>query len=759
LFGALTCYNVERVVGGGENGASIPPWNSRAAQGRTMNTPLGRQLPGPIAALLAFGVLAAATLAAPAHAEQVPGCVWMDRAKPAAERAHELLDAMTTDQKLRMVHGVGTAQDLDADIDPLFLPDMAASGGRGAGWVPGIPQLCVPPLYLSDGGQGLSDGATGVTAFPSPIAQAATFDTGLIADYGSRLAGQLLAKGLNVFLGPDVNAGRDPGFSRNFEGIGGEDPYLQGELAAAMVRGVQSKPVIATVKHYLGYDASVPANSVIDPRTLNEMYVKPFMAPVRAGVGAVMCSYNSVNGVHSCQNPGTLGILEHSLGFGGFVMSDWGATHSTVDSADAGLDMEMAAGNFYGAPLARALADGRVPRSRLDNMVGRILTQMFARGLFDTPPAATVSGDAVGPGDAALARRMAEEATVLLRNNRHLLPLTGTHRSLAVVGLPAAQTGANQVYQAALSPDSKVTANVSAPLDAIVARAAAAGDTVAYSDGILPAAAAAVAKNADAAIVFVGNIEGELFFANPPTFALPAAQNQLIAQVAAANPNTIVVVDSGRPVAMPWLDSVAGVLEAWLPGEQDGNAIAGILFGDADPGGRLPQTFPVSSADEPAADGSQTYLEGLYTGYRWFDHTGKPILFPFGYGLSYTTFGYRNLSAPARIDGSHPVVVSLAVTNTGGRAGSDTPQIYLGWPAGAAVTEPARQLRGFAHVELNPGESRTIAITLDQESFSYWNTATQSWAVQPGCYPVYASHSERDTALVAHIAVAGGGCP
>lgn len=723
------------------------------------NTPLARLLPVPVAVLLACGVLVAATLAAPAHAQRTAACPWMDRAKPAAERARELLGAMTTAQKLHIVHGVGMVQNADVNIDPIDVPDAAASTPRGAGWVPGIPELCVPPLYLTDGGQGLSDGATGVTAFPAPIAQAATFDTRLITDYGRRLAAQMQAKGLNVFLGPDVNAGRDPGFSRNFEGVGGEDPYLQGEMAAAMVRGVQSKPVIATVKHYLGYDASVPANSVIDPRTLNEMYVKPFMAPVRAGVGAVMCSYNSVNGVHSCENPDTLNILDRALGFQGFVMSDWGATHSTVASANAGLDMEMAGGNFYSAPLARAIADGQVPPARLDTMVSRILTQMFARGLFDNPPAATASANAATPADAALARRIAQQGTVLLRNNRNLLPLGGTHRSLAVIGLPAAQTGANQLYQATLSPDSKVTDTVSAPLDAIKARAAAAGDTVTYSDGALPSAAAAAAKNASAAIVFVGNIEGELVFSNPATFDLPAWQNQLVAQVAAANPNTIVVIDSGRPVAMPWLDSVGGVLEAWQPGEQDGAAIAGILFGDNDPGGRLPQTFPLSAADEPAADGSQVYSEGLYTGYRWFDHTGKPVLFPFGYGLSYTTFGYHDLAAPAHTDGTGPVTVSLTVTNTGTRTGSDTPQIYLGWPGGAAAPEPARQLRGFTHLDLAPGESRTVTIPLDPESFSYWNPATRSWTVQPGCYPVYAAHSERDTALVAHIATAGATCP
>lgn len=683
-------------------------------------------------------------------------CPWLDTGRSPGVRASMLVDAMTTAEKLQMVHGQGVLH-TPIENPALNAGDLAADpSGRGVGWVPGIPRLCVPPLYLSDGGQGIaiSTHIVGATAYPAPIAQGAAFDRALSNRFGRVLADQVRGKGMNGLLGPDVNAGRVPGFSRNFEGIGGEDPYLAGSLASAMIRGAQSRHVIAVEKHYAGYDGG-SQDAVIDQRTLMELYAKPFLMGVRAGVAAIMCSYNKINGRYACENPGSLSLLKHNLRFRGWVMSDWGATHSTVPAALAGLDQEMASDTYFGSALTSAVKAGTVPMHRLDDMVRRIVTPMFRFGLFEHPP--TDPQPVVNtPASEALALQMSHEGTVLLKNAAHLLPLAPTVRSIAVIGVPASAVGAQVYYQSPTSPDSKVVpSNLSAPLDAITQRAQRIGARVVYDDGLVPQVAAAVAGTADVAVVFAATNEGELN-GDRTDYALPLTQEQTIAAVAAANPRTVVVLNSGGPVTMPWLGGVGSVLEAWFPGEQDGNAIAGILFGDAEPGGRLPQTFPVRYGDEPPA--TPRYSERLNTGYRWFDAKHLRPLFPFGFGLGYTTFGYRGFTVPERATGRTPVRVTFTIRNTGDRAGSDVPQVYVGWPATARVREPVRQLRGFARVRLPAGASRRVTVTLDPLSFSYWKTSTGRWTLQPGCYPVHLARSSRDIVASARIALGGARC-
>lgn len=721
-----------------------------------------------MAALVGSGQWPATTSAAAlASTTVLQRCPWMDAGMAPDQRARLLLAALETDQKIQMVHGRGLVNDVPVGppgVSPL--DTVPEPGGRGAGWLAAVPELCVPAQYYTDGGAGVSDGATGVTAFPEPIAQAASFDPGLIYDYGRELARQVRGKGMNGLLGPSVNGGRDPRWNRNFEGIGGEDPYLQGTLGASMIRGLQSRPVIGVIKHYAGYDAGQPTNAAIDERTQQELYIKPFEAAVRAGAGSVMCSYNEINGTPACENAYTLGHLRRTLGFTGSVMSDWGGTHSTVASANNGLTLEMAGGNFFGKPLSLAVQLGEVDAAQLDRMVFRNLLPMFKQGLFDHPP--------IDPAQSVrtahsrrLALRMAETGTVLLKNRDDVLPLRGRDSRVAVIGTPASADGAMKYYQAArldshveLAPE-----DLSVPLDAIRTRARQRGSMVTYNDGSDPASAAADAAAANVAVVFVYTDEGGQGN-DRLDLKLPDNQDALVRRVAEANDHTVVVLASGGPAEMPWLADVASVMAAWFPGEQFGNAIANVLFGISEPGGRLPQTFPLSLDDEPAANNPDRYLpvtprynysEGLYIGYRWFDRQDLPVLFPFGYGLSYTKFKYTGFRVPAEASGRAPLTVQLTVQNVGGQRGSDVPQIYVGWPA-RGVDAPKRQLRGFTRVRLRPGEARRLSITLDPRAFSYWDTTLDQWRVQVGCYPVWAGHSSRKLVHMQEVAVGGASC-
>lgn len=702
-------------------------------------------------------------------ANAATGCAWMDRTKTPTARATLLLSRMTLDDKISLVTGNGAGGG----------PNNGAVGNTTA-----KPSLCLPALILNDAGAGVADEQQFTTAFPDSIAQAATWDPGAQHEFGVALGNEAFTKGVNVQLAAGVNITRTPLNGRNFE-YAGEDPYLAGKTAVAVIRGIQSQHVVATVKHFINNEQETnraTVSSDVSDRVEHEIYLPPFEAAANQGhVGSVMCAYNRIRAVYACENAHLLNhVLKGQLGFEGWVMSDWGATHSTARAANSGLDMEMPGPSNFGTALKAAVQAGRVPISRLNNMVTRILVTMFRLGLFDYVPQegnAAANANASTADHVSLARQIDEQGSVLLKN-RGALPIVGSGKTIAVIGPNADPAGATLAYQGYGSghvPLIGYATNVVSPLQAIGARAAGAGDTVVYDPGTDPVSASAVAKAADVAVVVVGNYatEGE----DLPDLGLrqgtcgfmigchtsPIDEDALISQVAAANKNTVVVLQTGGPVTMPWLQSVAAVLETWYPGQEDGNALAALLYGDVNPSGKLPVTFPRKLSDGPLQSPRQypgvmipgdktgphaTYSEGLLVGYRWYDAKHIAPLFPFGYGLSYTTFGYSGVSVkPTRGGGA---VVRFALTNTGPRLGAEVTQVYVGQPA--ATGEPVRQLEGFQKVTVGPGSSTRVSIKLAPRAFQHWNSNRQAWVTTPGRYTIWVGSSSRSLPLRAVLA-------
>jgi beta-glucosidase len=722
---------------------------------------------GAIAACVAAGAGASAS----ASAASTAACPWMNEGLPVNTRAQMLLGAMSLPDKVAM-----TYQRYPIDVHY-----------GAAGWIPAIPRLCLPGLVFNDAGQGVGDEQILTTAFPAPIAQSSSWDPALQYAFGQALGAEAHAKGIDVQLAPGIETDRVPMNGRNWEYMS-EDPFLAGQGGAAEVRGIQSQHVIVTLKHFIANSqetdrgsSGVADSADVDMRTLQEIYAPQYdMAIHQGGAMGVMCSYNRVNGIPACQNPSTLGgILDGQFGFPGFVVSDWGATHSTVASAMAGLDIEMntTPGTYFGPALQRAVSSGQVPMGTLDGIVLRILRAMFAVGVFNDPPPAQPGAflaDASTQAHVALARRIAEEGTVLLRNEDGILPLSSRGRTMALIGPDAGPVGAELEYNGNGSghiPEIGAVPVVS-PLQGITQRAAAAGDRVLYADGSLGLDAVAAAKAASVAVVIVGDAESEGVDRTSLTLTggvcelvacLPQTvdQNALIAKVAAANPNTIVVLDTGGPVLMPWLASVKGVLEAWYPGEQDGNALAALLFGDVDPSGHLPETFPASETAQPIHSAAQwpgvsrpgdpsgphsSYSEGLLVGYRWYQQTHVTPLFPFGFGLSYTTFRFSGL----RVTGSRrSAKVGFTLSNTGARAGADVAQVYVGDPSSSG--EPPWQLKGDTRVALAPGASARVSIALGESSFAHWSTRRRTWTLSGGRYRIGVGDSSASLPLRATI--------
>jgi beta-glucosidase len=722
----------------------------------------------------------------PAEAANAPSgtCPWMNATLAPATRTSTLLRAMSLDDKVQLVTGIGQygLGDEKDNVNP-------AAGGV----IAANPALCIPALVMNDAGAGMGDYQKHVTAFPDSIGQTATWDPTLITRYGRTLGSEAFAKGANVVLAPGVDIARNPLNGRNFE-YAGEDPYLAGRTAAAVVTGIQSQHEIATVKHYALNDQETNRHtdsSDADERTMEEIHLPAFEAAVKAGVGSVMCSYNRVNGVYACENSTLLTTyLKGQFAFQGFVMSDWLATHSTVGSANAGLDMEMpggvlGSGRYFGPALAAAVNNHTVPVSRVNDMARRILLEMFTHGLFDHVPAeggVAAAANASTPASVAVATQLAQNGSVLLKNSGNVLPLTGKSQRIAVIGSAAGSTGATQASQGYGSghvPLIGYQPNVSSPLDAIRARAVANGTAVTYNDGSSAVAAAAAAKSADTAVVFVTDVTVEgvdkpdlnaragTCIAVPLSYCFYSSvdQNALVSAVARANPNTLVVVQSGGPIAMPWLGSVRGVVENWLPGQVDGAALAPLLFGDVNFSGKLPVTFPTQLSDGPLQTAAQypgvtdangvphsTYSEGLLVGYRWYTAQHIQPMFPFGFGLSYTKYRYSRLSVTPTRTGA---TATVTITNTGSRAGAEIAQLYVTDPAAG---EPPIQLKGFRKVALRPGQSRTVTMQLDQRAFSVWKTSTHAWYVTPGCYQISVGGSSANLPLHAALPRAGGRC-
>ena len=657
------------------------------------------------------------------------GCPWVGSTAPVADRVAQVLARMTIDQKVQILHGNNNAS-------PYI------------GNVTGIPALCIPNLGLQDGPAGVGDGLDGVTQMPSGTATAATFDPDYAQQYGSAIGAEFAGKGANVALGPTVNIVRDPRWGRAFETYG-EDPYLSGQMAAADVRGIQSQGVMASVKHAAVYNIEHPAGTVIvDERTLQEIYLPAFQTAIQnAAPASVMCAYSVVNSVPACQNPALLNAgLYQQAGFGGFVESDWGGTHSTVESANAGLTMEMPNGYFFADFLKQAVAAGTVSTATLNTMVSRVLTQMFAFGLFDKAPSGSLGATVTTPAHVQVALRGAQEGTVLLKNTG-ILPLSTTGlTSIAVIGVDGG-AGTQTIGGGSATVRSGATVW---PLTGIQNRVAGTGVTVTYDDGTTQANAVALAQRSSVAVVFASDNYGNEEH-DSDTINLPNNQDALISAVVAANPRTVVVLNNNAGIAMPWLAQVPAVFEGFYDGQQWGTAIAGLLFGDINPSGKLPMTFATSLSAVPASTAAQwpgvnnqvQYSEGLNVGYRWYDARNVTPMFPFGFGLSYTSFAFSGLTVGAMANGV--ATVTATVRNSGTRAGTEVAQLYVANPA--ADGEPPHQLKGFQRITLAAGASGTVTFQVRSRDLAHWDTATHAWKTTAGSYGILVGNSSRNLPL------------
>jgi beta-glucosidase len=850
----------------------------------------------------------------PASAHDRP---WMNTSLSPDERAALVLAQLTLEEKLTMVHGKSNEAYAMATI----------------------ARLSIPALTMTDGPAGINEGQA--TALPAPIVLAATWDLVAAEQYGELLARETEATGHNVFLGACMDIARVPVYGRLFEALG-EDPILTGQMVVRSIQQVQRHHIVVTAKHYnvnTQEENRLQVDAQLDERTLREIYTLPFeMAVLDGQVGAAMGAYNKVNGVHSCENPHLLTeILKQQVGFTGWVMSDYEATHSTVEAADAGLDQEMPSAKFFGARLLEAIQTGQLSLATLDDKVHRILRTMFTHGLFEHPvqltplpveehgkrareiagkgivllknaagllplsdqqvhSVAIIGGDAehniVGGGSSlvkptylvsmleGIRRRVSEGVRVeyakgvdptstadllpgpplvpssvltpagpgsevhglhaeywtntrfegepgLVRTDRQValnlglfnyslfnasalttpqefnnaisvrwtgsltVPITGEY-TLALTHLGTArlfldgrrlidepgvilstqsvtlQLIAGQVYTlridyAADRPEQYT------PLPGELSMGAAIGSKVRlgwqHPEGAVASTmqeAAMLAGQSDVAVVVVRDFRNE--HADLPGLTLSNDQDLLVRTVVAANPRTIVVVASGGPVLMPWLEEVPAVLECWYGGQEQGNALADVLFGDVTPSGKLPVTFPRSDHDTPVSSPQQysrtenvaRFSEGLAVGYRGYDQRGIEPLFPFGYGLSFTSFAFDKLHVvPETTEDSEPILVSFELTNTGARTGAEVAQIYLGLPA--STGEPPKRLVGWAKVELEPGETREVTVMLDPKAsshpLSYWNVKTNGWQTAGGDYQVYVGASSRDIRLTATLRV------
>jgi beta-glucosidase len=690
------------------------------------------------AAIGTVAIAALASVSAVPAARAATARPWLDKSETPQQRAAQLVAQMTLDEKIEQMHTTADA--------PTFR------------LVPGIPRLGVPDFKITNGPAGVGTGTTATqpkaTALPAPVALAASFDPGLARQYGVVEGRETADVGHSLIEAPDVNIVRVPQGGRDFENFS-EDPYLSGQLAAANINGIQSQGVLAEVKHYDANSQEIDRktiNEVIDNRTLHEIYLPAFEDAVKQGnVAAVMCAYPSVNGQFMCENKYLLSdVLRDQWGFNGFVQSDYTATHSAVGSAGAGMSLELRANGPYDQELKQAVLDGQVSMQRLDWLLEQRLATEIRFGLFDHPLSTTPIDAAAG---GSVARQVAEDGTVLLKNSGDQLPLDASKlHSIAVIGQYA-----NTPYPGGGGSSHVDPLYTVSPVQGIQNRAGA-NVSVTTSDGSDPAQAAQQASAADVAVVVVSDAEKE--GADRPNMSLSGDQDQLVQAVAAANPHTVVVVDSGAPVLMPWVDQVPSIVEAWYPGEEDGNALAAVLFGDVDPSGKLPVTFPEAEdqtpantpAQYPGVNGTATYSEGLQVGYRWYDANDQTPLFPFGFGLSYTSFRYSHLVVSPRLTRNGQVTVGVDVTNTGARAGSDVAQVYVSDPASAG--EPPRQLKGFQKVQLAAGQSRHLVFKLDQRAFSIWNSDAQNWTTVDGQYGVHVGDSSANLPLSAPVTVA-----
>ena len=634
-----------------------------------------------------------------------------------------------------------------------------------------LPELGVPSAVLSDGPHGLRfladaadqlglSGSEESTCFPTAVTIASTWDENLAEEIGEGLAAEARALGVDVVLGPGLNIKRHPLCGRNFEYFS-EDPLLSGRLAAAMVTGLQRHGVGACLKHFAVNNQEshrFVVDAIVDERTLRELYLSGFEHAVKASrPWTVMAAYNQVNGHPATDHHRLLStILRGEWGFDGLVMSDWAATNDRVAAVAAGLDLEMpSSAGLSDREVAQAVESGRLPAELVTASAQRVL-DLVARSARTQRSAIPVAEHD------ALARRAAAEGTVLLTNDG-LLPLAPS-RSIALIGAFAEQPR----YQG--SGSSKVTpTRITTALDELRRR----GTKVSYARGYDPAAArpdaaliaeaVGIARAADVAVVMVGlppSRESEGF--DRTDLGLPAQHDELVAAVCAANPRTVVALSNGAPVLMPWKDAPAAILESYLGGQAGGGALVDVLYGDVEPSGRLAETFP-ASLDDVAADPyfpgephQVEYREGLYVGYRYHTTTGREPLFPFGHGLGYTTVEWSDVDVDrSAVQAGDDVAVTLTVRNTGPREGSDVIQIYR-YDRSGVVARPRRELAGFAKVRLQPGESRTVTVTVPGRAFAFYDVQARDWRVPSGAYDLEVARSSTDVVATVSVTVKDG---
>ena len=689
---------------------------------------------------------------------------WMNPILSPDQRASLVLKEMTLDEKISLLHGTGMS-----GLSPMS--PLAIHSNGGAGYVVAVPRLGIPDIQMSDAAYGVRNSAENgrySTALPSDIAGAASWDLDAAYEYGALIARELRAQGYNMSLGGGVNLAREPRNGRTFEYMG-EDPILAGTMVGHVMKGEQAQHVIGDIKHYAMNDQESGRNAVnvnIGERAMRETDLLAFEIGIReSNAAAVMCAYNRVNDDYSCENKHLLtDVLKNDWKFPGFVLSDWQGTHSTAKASAAGLDHEEPGEIFYGEAFKKAVESGKAPAAELDDHVRRILRSMFACGVVDDPPQKSVV-DVVGGLE--IAQKIAEQSIVLLRNENAQLPLDAARvHSIAVIGAHSdvgmiSGGGSAQVDppvgNAILPPGKGQTRWLepmwfpTSPLKAIRAKAPHAN--VQYNAGTDPSSAAALAKTADVAIVFVYQWESEDM--DLESLTLPEHQDDLIAKVATANPHTVVVLETGSPATMPWANQVNGIMEAWYAGSKGADAVANVLFGDVNPTAKLPITFPLGDADLPhptivkppvastTRDGDPdawkkiaaglppfqiSYDEGLKVGYKWYDAEKKPVLFPFGYGLSFTTYDYSNL----KVEPGKTVRILFTVKNTGSRDGAEVAEVYATLPPSAE--EPPKRLVGWSKVGLKAGESREVTVEVDNQYLSIFDTNRNAWRLVPGEY-------------------------
>jgi beta-glucosidase len=698
---------------------------------------------------------------------------WMNTALDPDTRADMMVKQMTLDEKIQLVHGVGWGVLRPGAVVP-------AGDNGGAGYVPGIPRLGLPDINLADsavGARGAARESRYATLLPSVIGMASSWDPKMGFLFGSVIGRELRDEGYNMSIGGGVDLIREPRNGRNFE-YASEDPVLSGTMVGELAMGVQSQEVMGDIKHYVLNDQETgrnTLNAVLNKRAMQETDMLAFQIAIgMAKPAGVMCSYNRVNGDYACENQYTLtDVLKKEWGFKGFVLSDWGGTHSTVKAALAGLDMEQPGDKYFGAPLKQAVQDGKVPEARLDDMVHRIVRSMFACGVVDHPPVRRVVDPFKGRDDA---KKIEEESIVLLKNEDGVLPLSNSVKSIAVIGGHADEGvlsggGSAQVDAPGGTPGgSKWGQPVyfpSSPLRYLKEQAES-GATVSFDAGTDVAEAAKAAAGAQVAIVFVTQWMSEGM--DRPTLSLPDDQDKLVEAVAKANPNTVVVLETGGPVSMPWHAKVKGIVEAWYPGIGGGEAIANVLFGRVNPSGKLTVTFAADDAQLPhpkvtgltettgnnGMDGSHGMnskdftvdynVEGMKVGYKWFEAKDETPLFPFGFGLSYTSFAYSGLTVTPGAES-----VSFTVKNTGERAGGEIAEVYVRLPKSA--DEPFEKLVGFERVSLAAGASETVMVPIRPLYLKVFSAEKNDWERLAGEYRIEVGGSSVELPLKTEVSL------